>query len=86
MKLEFDSVNEMVGFLQSIGYTVYKGIQYVPQDNSPFYPNPYPVTYENIKDDPNLSKKIMCKDIKVDNNDPSSCRTVTTSLGDITLH
>ena len=79
MKLEFDSVNEMVGFLQSIGYTVYKGIQYVPQDNSPFYPNPYPVTYENIKDDPNLSKK-------VDNNDPSSCRTVTTSRGDITLH
>lgn len=61
MKLEFDSIDEVVSFLKNIGYTVYKGTTHYPQDNNPFYPQ-YPVQPITVcHNDPNLSSKIMCQ-------------------------
>ncbi len=73
MKLEFDNIQEMISFLEEVGYEVKKGTflhPYSPVTPNPFVPNyPYQptVTYYDAKEDPNLSKKIMCNDLtKVD--------------------
>lgn len=60
MKLEFDSIEETVSFLQKIGYTVFKGSVYQQKDGNPFYPQ-YPIQPITVcHNDPDLGSKITC--------------------------